>query len=219
MVDTARTNGTTAGGGAPREAAALAGPSQAGVHQVVERLLLAHEAWYDVTRDAQVYGRRFAGLAAFHQHGERYVLSRRAKLWGVATHEYVLFDDVDALDAAALSDYLDFMRTRAVELVDPDEPDHMSTNLGLVLVAGRADPEALRLARSTRWRKNYRLGLSGWSDLRVAVVDLSGQGERRVVTNAAGKGMRATIGSALGGTAQAGPARGGTRKGREVVSR
>lgn len=177
--------------------------------RVVERLLLAYGDWYDVERDAEVCGRRFAGMAAFHQRGERYVLSRRARLWGVSNHEYVLFDAPSSLDAPMLDGYLDFMRTRAIGLVHPEEPDHMSTDLGLILVAGRADQEALRLVRTTRWRKSYRLGLQGWTDLRVAVVDLSREGRAEVVTNGAGKRMRPAIEAALAGAKGSGQVAGG----------
>jgi hypothetical protein len=170
------------------------GEASAGLARaVLERLLVAHETWYDVTRDYELAGRRFPALAAFHQSGERYVLSKRAKLWGVSNHEYVFFDLVGHLDEPLLRSYLDFMRTDALTLVDPTEPDHMSTNLCLVLIAEWADDGALRLARSTRFRKNYRFGLQGWSDLKVAVVDL-GRGEGcGVITNGAGRTMRKLI--------------------------
>jgi hypothetical protein len=182
---------------APSEDAGQADGRSDRAHEVLERLLLAHEAWYDVTRGYELAGRKFPALAAFHQQGEKYVLSKRAKLWGISNHEYVFFDVVDHLDEDGLRDYLDFMRTDALSLVDPTEPDHMSTNLSLVLVARGADDDALRLAHATRFRKNFRFGLQGWSDLKVAVIDLSRGGAGSVVTNAAGKTMRKILESNL----------------------
>ncbi len=163
--------------------------------QVLARLLAAHEAWFDVERDRTMAGRAFPGYAEFHSYGERYVLSKRAKLWEVANHEYIFFDTVERLEEDAFADMVAFMETEALAVVHP-EPNHMSSNISLVVVADAVDPQVERAARRTRFRKNFKWGLWGWSDLRIAVVDLSGLrsgGAGRVTTNAAGKALRKTI--------------------------
>lgn len=159
---------------------------------MLERLLAAHEAWFDITRDFHLAGRSFPGFAAFHSHGEQYVLSKRAKLWEVDTHEYIFFDIVEHLEEAIFRDYIDFMTTEAIGMVEP-HPNHMSSNISLVIIAGSADPVASALVRRTRFRKNFMLGLQGWSDLRVAVVDMAESRDKRILTNAAGKTLRPTI--------------------------
>lgn len=158
------------------DAAAPVDPIQmpsAGAQAVVRALLAAHEGWFDVEAPALIAGRRFVGHATYREHGERYVLSKKAKLWEVDTGEHLLFDAVPHLSAALLANYVTFMRDAAVaELVHP-APNHMSTNVGLVLVADAVDEEAARVLRSTRYRKNYRFGVWGWTDLRLAAIDLS----------------------------------------------
>lgn len=140
---------------------------------LVRALLAAHEGWFDVESPACVAGRAFAGHATYREHGEKYVLSKRAKLWEVDTGEHLLFDAVAHLDAALVADYVSFMKAAALhELVHP-APNHMSTNIGLVLVADAVDEQAARTVRATRFRKNHRFGLWGWTDLRLAVIDLS----------------------------------------------
>lgn len=146
---------------------------------LVRALLAAHESWFDIESPARVAGRTFAGHATYREHGEKYVLSKRAKLWEVDTGEHLLFDAVPRLDAALLADYVSFIKTAALaELVHP-APNHMSTNVGLVLVADTIDEQAAHALRTTRFRKNHRLGLWGWTDLRLAAIDLS-----RVVSTA-----------------------------------
>ena len=81
------------------------------------------------------------------------------------------------------------METRALEKVDP-VPNHMQSSLSLVIVADRVDDEAKRACRKTRFRKNFALGIRGWADLRLAVVDIAGHD---VVTNGAGKEMKASL--------------------------
>ena len=41
-----------------------------------------------------------------------------------------------------------------------------------------------------RFHKEFKYGIQGWADLRLVVVDLS---ERVVLTNAAGKEMKASV--------------------------
>lgn len=153
------------------------------------RLLAAHEACFDVERDHAFGGRVFPGYAEFHSEASRYVLARRAKLWEANAHEYLFFQLADRLDEAALDDLLAFMTTEAlgkVRLV----PNHMVSYLSLVVIADEVDDAARRRARRARFRKSFRWGLRGWTDLRIAVVDLSSSS---VTTNAMGKDLRATL--------------------------
>ena len=87
---------------------------------VLERLLAAHGAWFDVSRDVSVAGRAFRALAQFHSFGEQYVLVKRVKLWEAEEHEYMLFDVRDHIDAEAARSYVEFMKNEALELVKPE---------------------------------------------------------------------------------------------------
>lgn len=156
---------------------------------ILERLLAAHAAWFDVSRDHSFAGRTFPGYAEFHSSAEKYVLTKRAKLWGASAHEYLFFTMTSSLSKAALDDLVAFMTTAALDKVKPD-PEHMTSYLSLVIIADDADEDALRAARKAKFRKNFKLGLEGWADLRVAVVDVH---NANVVTNAMGKELRATL--------------------------
>lgn len=156
---------------------------------MLERLLVAHEAWFDVARDYRFAGRTFAGYGEFHSHGEQYVLVKRAKLWEVDTHEYLFLHMEERLDARTLTELVSFMKEEALGKVRP-RPNHMSSYLSLVVIADAVDDDARRAVRRTRFRKNFKLGLQGWTDLRLAVVDLS---RNDVVANAAGKELVRTL--------------------------
>lgn len=161
--------------------------------ELLARMLAAHETWFDVTRDRTVAGRMFPGVAEFHEQGERYVLTKRAKLWEVASNEYVFFDTVGFLEEGAFDEMVSFMKLQALPEVVHPHPDHMFSNLSLVLIADSVAPGVERAVRHVRFRKNHKLGLWGWSDLKVAVVDLSSGESGRVMTNAAGKNLRANL--------------------------
>lgn len=173
--------------------AAGTGEVSARASELLTRMLAAHETWFDVTRDRTVAGRMFPGVAEFHEQGERYVLTKRAKLWEVASNEYVFFDTVGFLEEGAFDEMVSFMKLQALPEVVHPHPDHMFSNLSLVLIADSVAPGVERAVRHVRFRKNHKLGLWGWSDLKVAVVDLSSGESGRVMTNAAGKNLRANL--------------------------
>lgn len=156
---------------------------------VLTRLLAAHEAWFDVQRNFEYAGKTFPGFARFTSHGEQFVLVKRAKLWEVDAHELMFFELADHLDGDMLSQLVSFMTTEAVKMVEA-KANHMTTYLTLVVIADTVGDDIARAVRTTRFRKNFKLGLHGWADLRLAVVDL---GHANVLTNAAGKELKPVL--------------------------
>lgn len=156
---------------------------------VLKKLILAHEGWFDVFRNYTYANRTFPAFAEFHSHGEKYVLTKRAKLWEVDAHEYLFFQTADTLTAADVLQWTEFMTTEALKKVDP-VPNHMNSYISLIIVANSVTEDAKKAIRKTRFHKEFNFGIRGWADLRLAVVDLSAQ---RVLTNAAGKEMQPAI--------------------------
>lgn len=156
---------------------------------ILARLLLAHEAWFTIKRDYEFGGRTFPGYAEFHSHGEKYVLVKRAKIWEVDSHEYIFFDSKEALTAEGLASEVEFMKTKGIEAVVL-EPNHMNSFISLVLVVDSVEPGLDKKIKKTSFHKEFKMGLQGWADMRLAVVCLS---ERKVYTNAAGKEMQGSL--------------------------
>ena len=156
---------------------------------VLDRVLAAHEAWFDVSRDYAFAGRVFPGYAEFHSSAERYVLVKRAKLWEVNAHEYLFFEVTERLTAPLFEELVAFMTTEALAKVQLN-PEHMTSYLSLVIIADEVDEGLRKTVKRTRFRKNFKLGFEGWADLRVAVVDLA---TSSIVTNAMGKELRASL--------------------------
>ena len=161
----------------------------AGRGEVIERLLAAHEAWFDVERDHDFAGRTFPGYAEFHSSVSQYVLVKRAKLWEAASHEHLFFWGTPRLTTGELDDLVGCVTGEALSLVRP-APDHMTTYLSLAIVADAVDDLAWERVRRTRFRKNFALGWRGWADLRLAVADLS---RGCVTTNSQGKPLGKTL--------------------------
>lgn len=158
-------------------------------HRVLDRLLEAHEVWFDVTRNYEYGGQSFEGYAEFHSHGEQYVLVKRAKLWEVDAAEYIFFTQADVLDDALLNSLLGFMKTQAVNKVDP-APNHMKSYISLVIIAEHMEPGVGKRVKKAAFHKTYRFGLRGWAELRLCAIDLEA---RNVLTNAEGKAMKQAL--------------------------
>ena len=157
--------------------------------EVLDRLLAAHEAYFDVERDHAFAGRTFEGYAELHSSASQYVLVKRAKLWETNSHEYLFFTLVDHLDAVSFDELVAFMEHEALGKVTLG-PDHMNSFLSLVIIADTMDADLAHTVRKTRFRKNFQFGLKGWADLRVCVVCLA---DGTVYANAMGKEMAPTL--------------------------
>ena len=157
--------------------------------EVLDRLLDAHEAYFDVERGHAYAGRTFEGYAELHSSASQYVLVKRAKLWETSSHEYLFFTLVKHLDAAIFNELIAFMEHEALGKVTL-EPNHMNSFLSLVIIADTMDAALARVVRKTRFRKNFQLGLKGWADLRVCVISLA---DETVYANAMGKEMASTL--------------------------
>ena len=117
------------------------------------------------------------------------MLSKKAKIWGANIHEHVLFRSLEHLDTRALEGLIAFMKTEALSLIELNS-EHMTTFLSLVIVAESADANAKELVRKTKFRKNFSFGLKGWTDLRLALIDLS---DSSITTNPQGKELINTL--------------------------
>lgn len=157
--------------------------------RIVERLLAAHDAWFDVERDRAFADRVFPGYAEFHTSASQYVLVKRAKLWEATSHELLFIWDTLRLTADELEDLVSCITGEGLALVRP-APDHMTTYLSLAIVADTVDDLAWERVRRIRFRKNFALGWRGWADLRLAVADLS---RGCVTTNSQGKPLGRTL--------------------------
>ena len=160
---------------------------------VLETLLRSHEAYFDVTKDYEYAGRRFAGYAELCSYNKQSALVERAKPWEVDALEYIFFDVADHLDDAWANEAYRYMTNEAINKVTADE-NHVSSCVSLIVVVDSADEKTLAKIKKMHFRKNYSLGFRGWTDLRMAVIDLSSM---EVITNGVGKEMTPVLRACL----------------------
>ena len=155
----------------------------------LDKLLNVYSHQYDIARSVDVEGGHFPATAFYYLRDENYLISKQHVLSAVEQHEYLYFFLTDHLDANTLQQQIDLSKKAGLQLVKPHK-DHMFSNVGLVILANTIDPEAQKLIRRTRFRKNYRLTFHGWTEYQLAAMEAS---TLRFFSNPAGKEARKNL--------------------------
>ena len=152
----------------------------------LDKLLNAYAHHYDIARDVAVEGGSYPATAFFYLRDENYLISKKHVLSAVENHEYVYFYLTEHLDAAALQEQIERSRKAGMANIKPNR-EHMSSFVTLVVLADTIDPEAKRIIKKTRFRKNFRLALHGWMEYHIAAMEIS---THSFLSNPAGKEAR-----------------------------
>ena len=138
----------------------------------LDKLLNVYSHQYDIERDVTVEGGFFPASATYYLRDENYLISKQHVLSAVEQHEYLYFFLTDHLDAAALQEQIEISKKAGLSRVKPHK-DHMFSNVGLVVLANTIAPEAQKLIKKTRFRKNYKLTFHGWTEYQLAAMEAS----------------------------------------------
>ena len=152
----------------------------------LEKLLDAYAYYFDVERDVPVEGGQFPATAFYHFREENYIATKAHVIYATEQHEYVYFYVTDHLDAKTLQSQIELSRKAGLSTIEPSN-EHMFSFVTLVVLANTIDPEAKKLIKRTRFRKNFRLALHGWMEYHIAAMEISTQS---FLSNPAGKEAR-----------------------------
>lgn len=155
----------------------------------LEKLVDAYSHYFDIERDVQVSGGSFPATAAYHFREENYIATKAHTIYATEQHEYVYFFLTEHLDVDTLRRQIDLSRQAGLETIRPHK-EHMFSYVTLVILANTIDPEAQKLIKKTRFRKNFRLALHGWMEYHIAAMETSTQS---FLSNPAGKEARKTL--------------------------
>ena len=156
------------------------------LQEQLNKLLDAYSHSYDIDRDVEENGHRWIATATYYLRDENYLISKQHVLSAVEQHEYLYFYLTDHLSAADLEKQITLSKESGLSKVKPHKA-HMFSNVGLVILANTIDPEAQKIIKKTRFRKNYRLSLWGWTEYQLAAMEVS---TNCFYANPAGAGAR-----------------------------
>ena len=137
---------------------------------VLEKLLDSFKRYYDLNTENPVSP--FVATAEFHSHTEQYMLLKIAHLSDIYTHEYVYFALEDELSAGRLAELAELAWNDGISKVKPIE-GHKTSDVTLIVLAEKTCGEVLKSCKKIKKHKSYNFTFRGWSDLRLAVMDLS----------------------------------------------
>jgi len=152
----------------------------------LDKLLNAYSRICDIYKDGQEESASFPAAAFYYLRDENYLISKKHVLNAVEQHEYLYFYLTDHLDAQTLTEQIELSKKSGLARVKPHK-DHMFSNVGLVILANTIAPEAQKLIKKTRFRKNYKLSFHGWTEYQLAAYECS---TNCFFSNPAGKGAR-----------------------------
>jgi hypothetical protein len=124
-----------------------------------------------------------------HTRSEKYVLSRKAKLWAVEVNDYLYLFSVPKLQKEQAEACVSFSIEDALPRVKPHN-EHMYSFITAIFLADEAEQDALKFIGRRKFNKSYKLGFYGSSPLKTAALDI---GLERIVTNNMGRDLRKQI--------------------------
>lgn len=138
--------------------------------EALEKLLSAYEGYYTIKKENVTIP--FTAEAEFHCHTENYMLVKAAKIADIDSNEYIYFSIQPQLNSSQLSELSLKAWNAGLEKVKPYN-GHRNSDVTLIVIADRFDENLKKTARKLHMSKNYNFGLYGWSNFRLAAIDLS----------------------------------------------
>ena len=136
----------------------------------LEMVLPLFQVYYDIERDKVT--EPFQAEAAFHSHDEQYFLIKSAKYTEIEAHEYVFFAARDRLTLEEAQRLADIAWETGLRRVQPSSI-HRSTDMVLVLLADKVDPDAAAYIQKLKRSKSYMFLLHGYSNYRTIAIETS----------------------------------------------
>ncbi len=137
-------------------------------NEILERLLRSYVRYYDIIREDATEG--FAAEAHFHSHDEQYWLTKSVKLAEADSHEYVYFALTETLTAEMVESLIDKAWTAGMSHVQASYSHH-SSDVVLIILADKIDPDAIRPIKKARRFASYKFGMNGFSHLRLIAFE------------------------------------------------
>lgn len=156
---------------------------------ILKRLFDSYEAWYDVSLGDMDSGLPLKAVCQHYSRKEKFVLSKKAKLWAAEVNDYLYLFSIQKLDKDQAEACVSFSIEDALPRIKPHN-EHMYSFITAVFIADETDQDALSFIRRRKFNKSYRLGLYGSSPLKTAALDI---GMGKVITNNMGKDLRKQI--------------------------
>jgi len=144
-----------------------------------------YKYYYEVERDKEIFGIKVDIFAKSSTEHFRQVLTKNIKIDQHCTKEYAMVETQSGLgNKNKVKEFSQFLIS-SINKLSPPSVNTMSTTLNGVLVAASGfSEEAVNFAKKFKFSKSFLLGIKGWCDIRLILVDLK---EEKLYSNQKGK--------------------------------
>ena len=149
--------------------------------EAVDRLCTIYQSQFDITR-CQEEQQPLAATMDFYATSEKYVLSKKAKLWEAKSFEYVYLFNVPHLTREIYEACEKLAYEQGMARIQPSST-HMYTYITALFVCDSCDEDARKALKRCKLYKSFKLSYWGWMDFHTGLVVLP---EEKISTNASG---------------------------------
>jgi len=144
-----------------------------------------YKYYYEVERDKEISGLKVDIFAKSSTEHFRQVLTKKIKIDQHYTKEYAVVKAEKKFVNRSEIDIFSQFLISSINKLSPPSVDTMSTILNGVLVATSGfSEEAVNFAKKFKFSKSFLLGIKGWCDIRLILVDLK---KEKLYSNQRGK--------------------------------
>ena len=123
--------------------------------EAADKLIDRYAGYFDIS-PAQEEQAPLVATCDFHAHSEKYVLSRKAKLWEAGSHEYVYLFSVPHLTEDIYNSCRDYALEHGMAKVEPG-PTHMYSYITTMFLCDSCDKAAKKALRKCHFTPPFRI--------------------------------------------------------------
>lgn len=150
--------------------------------EYIELLYYLYRANFDIKGEKKIAGKDFDYYAFCKVANEKFMGHKSVKIYSYNDYEHCIIDNQRNLDLSFLSKA--FFSKSIDQLIENRKNHHQSYLTFILVVEGGVNKEEISRIESLKLSKSFWLGIRGWVDLRLIVVDLD---DNSVYANNEGK--------------------------------
>lgn len=155
------------------------------MREETEKALKLYQGYYDINTENPPAP--FVAEAIFHIDGANYFLMKSAVIARQESYEYVFFAEEEHLTEERLRELDEIAWNEGFSRIHPHS-EHRNSDVTLIVVSDNVESTVRSCAKKLRHYKSYKLGLWGWTNYRVIILD---EEQRELTCNRQGESLKA----------------------------
>ncbi len=145
---------------------------------------------FDLHREFELNGTSFEMYAQYNLRSERYILTKKAKIYGIENNEHTFFKYFEFLRESDFNKIVSNIIENIEQIVKPHR-EHMSSNVNAIIVVDSSieelDSDLIKAIEKFKYQKGFLFGYKGWADFGVILYSLK---DELAITNKKGEDVK-----------------------------